>query len=144
MRSLLDVNFLIALLDPKHTFHDRAHLWWSKNDNVSWASCPLTENGLVRIMANPRYDSSRRFSIRELFVQFKEFVRSTDHEFWHDDISLRNESIIDVASILGPGQLTDIYLLALAVNNKGRLVTLDGKITPTAVRSAKPYNLLVI
>ena len=95
-------------------------------------------------MANPKYDPSRRFSISELLTQFREFVRNTDHEFWHDDISLRSESIIDAENILGPGQLTDIYLLALAVNNKGRLVTLDEKITLTAVLSAKPSSLLVI
>ena len=50
MRALLDVNLLIALLDPDQVFHERAHDWWEANRSAGWASCPLTENGVVRIM----------------------------------------------------------------------------------------------
>ena len=51
MRALLDVNVLIALIDEKHDFHERAHVWWQARSGDGRASCPLTENGFVRIVS---------------------------------------------------------------------------------------------
>ena len=62
MRALLDVNLLIALLDPDHVFHERAHDWWEANRSAGWASCPLTENGVVRVMSNPNYSRQLRLT----------------------------------------------------------------------------------
>jgi predicted nucleic acid-binding protein len=72
------------------------------------------------------------------------FIREVDHEFWPDDISLLDAARFERPKILGPKQLTDIYLLALAVKNGGRLVTFDESISDAAVRGAKPRHLVVI
>ena len=61
-----------------------------------------------------------------------------------DDISLRDTALIDPAAILGPKQITDVYLLALAVKNGGRLVTFDHRISFAAVRGAEARHLVVL
>ena len=55
---LLDVNVLIALVDPAHVHHEPAHAWFSQQGSTSWATCPMTENGLLRIVGHPRYPNS--------------------------------------------------------------------------------------
>lgn len=143
MRSLLDVNVIIALLDPDHAFHERAHDWWSVNTKQGWASCPLTENGVVRIMSNPGYSQKARFAPDDLIGRLRQFAVQSNHEFWPDDISLRNESIFVAARIHSSRQLTDHYLLALATKHRGGLVTFDQGILLSAVRDAKAANLCV-
>jgi predicted nucleic acid-binding protein len=69
-------------------FHDRAHAWWSSNLKHGWASGPITENGIVRIMSNPAYSKKVRLSIEDLIHRLSTFVADTNHEFWHDDLSI--------------------------------------------------------
>jgi predicted nucleic acid-binding protein len=71
-------------------------------------------------------------------------IAATDHAFWPDDISLLDEGLIDRNHVLGPKQLTDIYLLALAVKHGGRFVTFDQGIPLAAVRGAQSHHLVVI
>jgi toxin-antitoxin system PIN domain toxin len=144
MRALLDINVMIALLDPDHAFHDRAHAWWEGNHHLGWASCPLTENGTVRIMSSTGYSREIQFTLGELIEQIRLFSTQTDHAFWQDSVSLRDEAIFAGDLIHSSRQLTDLYLLALAVAHKGRLATFDGKIPLTAVRHAKEKNLCLI
>ena len=143
MRSLLDVNVLIALLDPDHVFHDRAHAWWAANAKRGWASCPLTENGVVRIMSNPSYSPNARFTPADLLARLRQFAAQSNHEFWPDDISLRDQKIFVPQRMHGSKQLTDIYLLALALKHHGRLATFDQAIPLSAVTDAKPANLCI-
>jgi uncharacterized protein len=144
MRSLLDINFLIALFDPDHVFHDRSHEWWGGNHDQGWASCPLTENGVVRIVSNPRYSKLSGFSPHDLILNIRTFIKQTDHVFWSDDLSILDENVFVADRILGPGQLTDIYLLALSAKNRGRLITFDQSIPLTAVNGATPENICVV
>lgn len=143
MRSLLDINVLIALVDPHHIHHRRAHGWWGASSDRSWASCPLTENGFVRILSDPGYGGDPRSPV-QLIADLQDFIAMSDHQFWPDDISLRDLSVFDPDHILGPRQLTDIYLLALAVRNGGKLVTFDKRISLSAARNATPDHLSVI
>jgi uncharacterized protein len=53
--ALLDVNVLVALFDPDHVHHEAAHGWFAANRAAGWATCPLTENGLIRVLSNPAY-----------------------------------------------------------------------------------------
>jgi toxin-antitoxin system PIN domain toxin len=143
MRALLDVNIIIALLDPAHSLHSKAHAWWDKNASLGWASCALSENGVVRIMAGS-YSNQTSFSATEIVHLLDTFVSETDHEFWPDEISLRDKKIFEIDRILRSHQVTDLYLLALAARHGGRLVTLDRGISLSPVRIAKPENLLVL
>lgn len=143
MRALLDVNVIIALLDPDHAFHERAHTWWTANMKHGWASCPITENGVVRIMSNPNYSGKIQFMPSDLIGRLRKFAAQSNHEFWPDDVSLRDEKIFTTGRIHSSRQLTDLYLLALAVEHDGRLATFDQGIPISSVHNAKAANLCI-
>ncbi|MEO7999742.1 MAG: TA system VapC family ribonuclease toxin [Gemmatimonadaceae bacterium] len=140
MRALLDVNVLIALLDDEHTSHRVAWAWFSENAKDGWASCPITQNGCVRILSNPGYPNVR--SVTEVVERLRDASADPSHEFWSDSFSMLDETIVDPTRVHGSKQLTDVYLLALAVRNDGRLVTFDAGISLSAVRGAKGRNLV--
>jgi toxin-antitoxin system PIN domain toxin len=142
MRALLDVNCLLALLDEDHSSHSRALLWWQSNRQAGWATCPLAQNGFVRILSQSSYPNRQPLGIA--VEQLKRVMILPDHEFWPDDISIAGERIFDRGQILGPNQITDVYLLALAVKNGGRLVTFDRGLPLRAVRGAEARHLVVL
>ena len=144
MRGLLDINVLIALMDADHAFHEKAHDWYAQNRHSGWASCPMTENGLVRILSNPRYHPQKKHAPSEIISALQSFVKHSDHVFWADDLSLREPSAFLSEKILGPRNITDLYLLGLATKNEGCLVTFDTGIGMAAIPKAKPLNLKVI
>ncbi|MDE2085148.1 MAG: VapC toxin family PIN domain ribonuclease [Xanthomonadaceae bacterium] len=142
MRSLFDVNVLIALLDAAHVHHARAMQWLGDNIRHGWASCPLTQNGCIRILAQPNYPNS--VPAVQAAARLREAVRTVHHEFWADDQSLLDDDLFNWTHLLGPRQLTDAYLLALAVRHKGRFVTLDRRVPLAAVPGATAKHLVVI
>ena len=144
MRGLLDVNVLIALFDVDHVFHDRAHEWLAANATEGIATCPLTENGVVRVLSHPRYSASMRFAPSDLIDRLNGFRDAHDHAFWPDDVSITDAGCFARGRILGSRQITDVYLLGLATRNSGRLVTFDEGIVLSAVHDAGRENLLVI
>ena len=143
MRALLDVNFVIALLDPDHVHYERAHDWWAANRSLGWASCPITENGVIRILSHPNYSQSVEFSPAESISRLQELATRNDHKFWHDDLTFRDGETFVSGRIHGPRQLTDLYLLALATKNQARLVTFDQSIPLSAVPGANAQNLCI-
>jgi len=144
MRALLDVNVLVALIDPDHAFSNRAHGWLETDCQTGWSSCPLTENGVVRILSNPGYSKKIRNAPEWIISSLIRFTRDSDHVFWPDDVSLREPTVFEAGKILGSRQVSDLYLLGLAVKNGGRLVTFDEGINLAAVRGASVKNLHVI
>src|SRR5262245_352498 len=134
MRALLDVSVLLALFDAGHIQHQRAIAWCRANAKAGWASCPLTQNGFVRIVCQPKYPRPAR--LRDALGVLRQQIAEADHEFWPDDISITDAELFDPAFILGPSQIADVYLLGLAVNNGGWLVTFDRGIGLKAVRRA--------
>lgn len=144
MRALLDANVLIALFDEDHVFNDRAHVWLENHGSAGIATCPLTENALIRILTHPGYSKSLRVTPVELINALDDFLTNHDHVFWPDNLSLRTATNFDPHRILGSRQLTDIYLLALAIKNGGTLVTFDDRIAASAVRKFRPKHLIVI
>lgn len=144
MRALFDVNFIIALLDPDHVHSEPAHDWWSANRGQGWASCPITENGVIRILSNPNYSPGLSLTPGSLIKSLSSFAADTDHDFWPDDISMLEGDLFVTDRIHGSRQLTDIYLLALAVKNGGRLVTFDESIPLSSVKRAKEQHLIVV
>jgi hypothetical protein len=142
MRSLLDVNVLIALLDADHALHAPATQWFAANARDGWASCPITENGCVRVMSHPGYPNP--LPVRAVVERLADAVANALHAFWPDEVSLLDSRVVDPARIHGPRQLSDLYLLALAVRNRGRLVTFDRSIPIEAVPGAQKKHLLVL
>ena len=140
MRALLDVNVLIAMLDSEHTSHSAAIDWFGANAANGWASCPITQNGCLRIMSQPGYPGGT--SVQDIASRLRGATSHRGHEFWPDDLSILDTDAIDVSRIHGPRQLSDAYLLALAVANDGCLVTFDGAIPRSAVVGAKPRHVV--
>jgi hypothetical protein len=142
MRALFDVNALLAMFDQEHTFHSKVRIWWAANEESGWATCPITQNGFVRIMSQPHYTNPAATidAIRLLGMGLEQPC----HQFWPDDISITDASLFDHSHILGPNQVTDVYLLGLAVKNGGRLVTFDRGLPLKAVRGAEAKHLVVI
>ena len=136
MSFLLDVNVLIALIDPTHVGHDAAHQWFVATGAASWATCPITENGVIRIAGHPRYPNSAG-SPAAVIPLIARLRMLPGHVFWPDDISLMDSPIVGPASIATPAQVTDTYLLALAVANKGQLATFDRRLSINAVRGGR-------
>jgi toxin-antitoxin system PIN domain toxin len=134
---LLDVNVLIALIDPAHVGHDSAHRWFEAEGHRSWATCPLTENGVIRIVGHPNYPNTpgSPAPVAAIVAQLRTLP---GHVFWPDDISLVGAEHVDPAQIRTPGQVTDSYLLALAVAHDGRLATFDRRLSVKAVKGGKP------
>ncbi len=129
---LLDVNVLIALIDPAHVQHDAAHAWFEAQGHLRWATCPVTENGTVRIVSHPRYPGTP-VTPATVATLLARFCALTGHEFWSDDISLLDEKNIDTTRLLSHTQVTDTYLLALARAHGGQLATFDRRLVTAAV-----------
>jgi len=140
MRALLDVNVLIALLDADHSLHGSATEWFASNARHGWASCPITQNGCVRVMSHPAYPNAP--PLQTIVERLAEATASKVHEFWPDDVSLLDDRVVDSTRIHGPRQITDLYLLALAVRHSGRFVTFDAAIARDAARGATARHLL--
>jgi toxin-antitoxin system PIN domain toxin len=131
--SLLDLNVLVALFDQDSSHHEAAHRWFESNRVHGWATTPITEAGLIRIVSNQTYTGTAA-SASDLRERLQRFCRSGYHTFWPDSISFRDD-LFNLGSTTHR-QLTDVYLLGLAVHNHGRLATFDRRITLGSVRGA--------
>jgi hypothetical protein len=140
MRALLDVNVLIALLDAAHVHHGGARTWLEANIAEGWASCPITQNGCIRILSQAAYPGAEPPAA--VAARLAGAVATRWHEFWADDLSLLDSGVLDWRQLLGSRQLTDAYLLALAVRRGGRLVTLDRSVPLAAVPGASERHLV--
>ena len=142
MRSLLEINPIIALLDSAQVFHRSAQTWLEKKILNGWATCPITENGVIRIMSQNAYPNSQPPS--KIAERLAEACQHPTHEFWPETISLLTDGVIRWQYLLGPRQITDAYLLAIAVVNKGKFVSFDQHINLSVVSGATPANLQVV
>jgi len=140
---LLDVNVLIALFDPAHLHHDSAHSWFEAEGKSGWATCPITENGFVRVLTNPAYPG-RKTTVEDAADRLRRFTTSGGHTFWADGVSLLNESVISTGLLSGHREITDAYLLALTVRNTGRLATFDRRLRTAAVPGAGVEHVAVL
>ncbi|AID06390.1 ribonuclease [Mycobacterium tuberculosis] len=126
MRALLDVNVLLALLDRDHVDHERARAWITGQIERGWASCAITQNGFVRVISQPRYPSP--ISVAHAIDLLARATHTRYHEFWSCTVSILDSKVIDRSRLHSPKQVTDAYLLALAVAHDGRFVTFDQSI----------------
>lgn len=130
--ALLDVNVLIALLDRRHVHHEQAHGWFAACHGAGWATCPLTQNAVLRILGQPRYPNSPG-PPAVVAPLVAELIRHPAHQFWPDALSLLTVPGVEASRLLEAGQVTDTYLLALAVHHGGTLVTFDRRLVGSAV-----------
>ena len=142
MRALLDLNVLIALMDEQHLHHELATQWLSEHLKDGWASCPLTQNGCIRVMSQVGYPNSQNAAL--VARHLSSAANEAAHQFWPDDVSLLADGLIDWSRIVGSKQVTDVYLLALAHHHGGRFVTFDQHIPTKALKHLSARSLLVL
>lgn len=143
MRGLFDVSILLALIDTAHARHTDVARWWvASHRSEGWATCPLTQNGFLRIISQRSY--ANPFDLPDAAVALRAAVALPDHEFWADDFSILDAAHVDHMRLLGPKQITDVCLLALAVKRGGRFVTLDTGISYRAAIGGRRENLVVL
>ena len=142
MRALLDVNVLIALLDAAHIHHQRASQWLEQSLHHGWASCPLTQNGCLRIMAQPAYPQA--LPLAAVAQRLGQAAATPAHLFIADDYSLLDADSLHWPQLLGHRQVTDAYLLGLAVRHGCRFVCFDARVNLAAVPGAKAEHLWVL
>jgi toxin-antitoxin system PIN domain toxin len=141
--ALLDVNVLLALFDPDHIHHAIAHDYFVDQRDTGWATCPVTENGFIRLVSNPATGFPEQRAV-EVVERLATFRRSGYHRFWQDEVSLCDTGLFNAALVRGHRQVTDIYLLGLATRHGGALATFDRSIPISAVVGATTDNLQVI
>jgi uncharacterized protein len=124
---LLDVNLLIAMLDEWHPHHEAAHAFFPTAQSRGWATCPLTENGFLRILGHANYVNGPG-SPEGARVMLGALCASPGHQFWADALTMRDTRRFAV--LPSAGHLTDAYLLALAVERRARFATFDRRIDP--------------
>jgi uncharacterized protein len=135
MTALLDVNALIALIDSEHVGHEAMQRWFMGHHASGWATCPLTENGMVRVLSQAAYASGQRSPAEG--IEILRALRSAfekSHEFWADDVSITDKSLFEGQMIAGARHVTDVYLLGLAARQGGKLVSFDRSLAWEAVR----------
>ena len=143
LRALLDVNVWVALFDDAHQFSDRANRFIEAR-GTRIATCPLVENGVIRVMSLPSYGRSGGLPIQVVRERLREACAALDHEFWPDDISLREDAHVDFTRVQGHNQITDLYLLALAVHRSGCLASFDQGIALSSFRGATARHLKML
>ena len=138
---LLDANVLIALIDPAHVRHEDAHAWFAAEGHDAWATCPLTENAVLRIVGHTRYPNTpgSPAAVAPLLARLRTLP---GHQFWADDISAL-DSVLDATRLLTSGQVTDTYLLALARAHGGKLATFDRRLATEAVPDGRRHMHLI-
>lgn len=130
-RYLLDVNTLLALLDPRHVFHDAAHRWAASSDTAHWLTCPLVQNGALRVASQPGYPNTLG-TVRAVRTVLGDFANHPRHAFVPDDVSLLADEVVKPER-LTPATLTDLYLLLLAQRHGAKLATFDRRVPVDAI-----------
>lgn len=143
MRALLDVNVWVALFDDAHLFSEQANAFIA-TPGLKIATCPLIENGVIRVMNLPGYGHRGAVGLMAVRDRLRQACQELNHEFWPDDISLRDDASVDFTRVHGHRQVTDVYLLALTVKHKGCLTTFDRGIALSAVTGAQPRHLKLL
>lgn len=144
--TLPDVNVLIALLDPLHVHHERAHAWFAEARREEWLSSPTTQNGVLRIVSHPKYPNHQ--PLQTVLESLRSLLAVGKHHFVPDDHSLAwaakgLKSVITPERLAISAQVTDTYLLALAVANDAQLATFDRRMLTGAVKGGDKARSLI-
>ncbi len=142
MRYLLDVNVLISLIDAAHVRNREAQTWFEARGQKAWATCPLTENGVLRIVGHPNYPRSPG-TPAAVVETLRLLCQWPGHEFWPDSLSLLNTPGVQSGYLSSHTQVTDTYLLALARAYEGQLATFDRQLVTNAVSGGKQALCLI-
>ncbi len=142
VRYLLDLNALISLADPDGLHYRAMQKWFDSSGKEDWGVCPLTEAGFVRVTTNPAYRGPAR-TIAQATAILAGFATHPGYRYWPITDRWAVLTAPFSARVLGHQQVTDAYLLGLAIKEDGVLVTFDKGIKYLA-GSDYSRNLLVL
>jgi hypothetical protein len=133
---LLDVNAIIALISPGHVHHGLIHDWFTRRSFRGWATCPITENGAIRVLSQPVFAKGLRrpADVIEVLRAWKQ-AQPAHHHFWTDEVSLADEALFHADRITSHNHVTDAYLLGLAAKHGAKLVSFDRTLPWQAIRN---------
>jgi toxin-antitoxin system PIN domain toxin len=122
--NLLDLNVLVALIEPDHVHHQKAQGWFNSSRKGVFSLCPLTEAGFLRVTANPGFRPGPR-TMPQAIAILQAFKGHPDHLYLSIEKSWVEVTAGFARRIVGHQQVTDAYLLGLAIRENGVLVTFD-------------------
>ena len=131
---LLDVNVLLALCDPTHLHHASALDWFTPVAKTGWATCPITENGFVRIQSSAKYPNSSG-SVAASLAMLLGLKSVGKHKFISDSVSLT--AALPAEFAMTGSQVTDVYLLSLAVHSKAKFASFDRAVPVQLITGGK-------
>ena len=134
MTALLDLNVFVALAWPAHEHHAPARNWFLNRGRSKWATCPITQLGFVRLLSNPAFSPDALAAVEALELLVKNVSQPT-HEFWSDALPVPRALKPLMRDAFGHRQITDAYLLSLAVRHKARLATFDRGLAEFATKA---------
>jgi hypothetical protein len=141
---LLDVNVLVARFWESHAFHRVARAWMASHEQEGWATCPITQAGLVRTISNPGFSPDAPTPAEAMYWLAQTINQHPSHQFWADDLPLSALSASVRRRLHGPGQITDAYLLTLAIHHKAKLATFDARMLALAPEGSAERGALVL
>jgi uncharacterized protein len=137
---LLDLNALISLADPDSIHYQAMQQWFDSTGKDDWGVCPLTESGFVRVTTNPKFSGSAR-TVAQATEILAEFSRFSGYRYWQIMDSWAGLTAPFATRIKGHQQVTDAYLLGMAIREEGVLVTFDASISYLAGSEFSDYLL---
>ena len=142
--GLLDVNALLALLMENNDFHPQMARWFTTNQHAGWATCPITELGFVRVISNAAFVKPAPKIGLAIDLLRRSTQSSSHHRFWPEGFRLSDLAPSVKSQLTGHKQITDAYLLSIAIRNGGRLVTFDRRIRQLAPQGSEEQDSLEI
>jgi len=139
---LLDINVLIARVDPNHEFHARVRAWLKPRSAQGIVTCPLTENGFLRIYGHPNYPGGPG-SPEHARLDLQVIRALPDHQFVGDTLSIADTTLFPSLQGASPKALTDLYLLALAAAHGLQFATFDQEINAELVMGGVKALVLI-
>jgi hypothetical protein len=121
LKYLLDVNVLIALAEPEHVHH-RTVMKWFNTPGLDWGLCAFSEAGFLRVTMNPKTGSH---TIVESAKVLADLTNHRGYRLWPISAGWAALAAPFQERVFGHQQITDAYLLGLAVKENGVLVTTD-------------------
>ncbi len=136
---LFDVNVLLALLSEDHIHHRLVTGWLSDND-PQWAICSFTEAGFLRTATAPR---PGKITIMEAVAILEDTTRRPGYHYLPITADFLTLCSPFFARLYGTKQVTDAYLLGLAVREGMVLLTMDKGILHLAGKDYRQRVLLL-
>ncbi len=141
-RYLPDINVLIGIAREDAQFHKADFRWFQTTGSHQFATCPFTQAGFVRISSNERI-GPRPVNLSGAMELLDRMTSLSGHQFWPIDEGLAETIRPFRKQIYGHGQITDAYLLGLAIQNNGVLVTRDKAIAHLAGKTWADHLLIL-